>query len=356
MSGQPDFQVVGFGCAKSHVSGAEGDHTIMQVELAQNVFRMRTKKLEIFIGMVGMGDADQLHLVELVLAYQTFGILAVAAGLGAKAGREGRVCQGQLIFGQGFFPVQIGDRYLGSGNEVLFASHEFEEILFEFRQLSCARHGLARNDDRSHDFGIAMFARMDIEHESGECAFQFGGPVPEYGKARAAEFGGTFEVQTSESLAYFEMLLGFEIELGFFTPDGENRIVLFIRPDRHAFVRNIGKCQQPFIHFFGKFSCLLIKFFYFFRHSGKAFQNIGSVFSGAFAFCNFGRGFVAFAFECFHFGEQSATLSIEFAEHGQINGRPALSPGQPWTISGERCNNFKSSMVRLLFIIAESRS
>ena len=38
LSGEPDFQIVGLRCGKSHVSGAKLHYSIWQVQTAQNLF------------------------------------------------------------------------------------------------------------------------------------------------------------------------------------------------------------------------------------------------------------------------------------------------------------------------------
>jgi hypothetical protein len=64
-----------------------------------------------------MGEADQLHLVELVLADQPLGVLAVGAGLGAEAGGVGGIGQGQGLLVQDFVPVDVGQRDFGRGDQ-----------------------------------------------------------------------------------------------------------------------------------------------------------------------------------------------------------------------------------------------
>jgi len=53
-----------------------------------------------------------------MLADDALGVLAVAAGLAAEAGREGAVAQGQRFKGQDLIAVEVGDGHFRRGDEI----------------------------------------------------------------------------------------------------------------------------------------------------------------------------------------------------------------------------------------------
>jgi hypothetical protein len=66
------------------------------------------------LGRVDVGE--HLDLVELVHPDDAAGVLAVAAGLAAEAGREAGVAQRQLV--DDLAGVEAGERHLGGADEV----------------------------------------------------------------------------------------------------------------------------------------------------------------------------------------------------------------------------------------------
>ena len=82
--------------------------------------------LQFLVGVLGQGELDQLHLVELVLADQAPDILAVGAGLGAETGSVGGVTEGQVLGRENFIPVDVGDRHLGGGHQEIVQALQLE--------------------------------------------------------------------------------------------------------------------------------------------------------------------------------------------------------------------------------------
>ena len=98
LAGQPDFNIIGLGSRESQITGAQGDHAVVEPQFLQDVFGMTDEEFQVLIGMVWMRDPDHFHLVKLMLADDAFGVLAVGTRLGAEAGGEGRECTGEVFF------------------------------------------------------------------------------------------------------------------------------------------------------------------------------------------------------------------------------------------------------------------
>src|SRR5262249_45816343 len=84
---QPDLEVVRLRRRESEVAGAQRDDAIVQAEALQHALGILAHRFELGVARLGRGQLDELDLVELMLADQAARILAVRAGLGAKARR-----------------------------------------------------------------------------------------------------------------------------------------------------------------------------------------------------------------------------------------------------------------------------
>ncbi len=73
---------------KAHVAGAQQHLAIRQAQRLQHDFGAAGHALVLVVGFLGLGDADQLDFLELVLADHAARVAAMAAGLGAEAQAE----------------------------------------------------------------------------------------------------------------------------------------------------------------------------------------------------------------------------------------------------------------------------
>ena len=95
----------------------------------------------------GRGDADQLDLVELVLADHAARVLAGGARLGAEAGRAGGEAQRQLLLVEDLVVHEVGERHLG-GRDQPEAVVGAEQVLGELRQLAGAERRVVAHQER----------------------------------------------------------------------------------------------------------------------------------------------------------------------------------------------------------------
>ena len=65
----------------------------------------------------------------------------------------------------------VGNRNLGSRNEVHIAVFQLVHILSKFRQLTGALHGSAINDEGGEEFGIAMLLGVHIQEKVDNSTF-----------------------------------------------------------------------------------------------------------------------------------------------------------------------------------------
>src|SRR5689334_4785052 len=120
--------------------------------------------------------------------------------LRAKTRRPGGDAERQSLFFDYRLTHQIGERDLGSRDEPT-AIGGMELILGEFRQLSRTEHGFVTHDQRRIDLGIAMLARMQIDHEIAERALEPGKRAFEYHETGARYLRRCLEVHEPHALA-----------------------------------------------------------------------------------------------------------------------------------------------------------
>ena len=85
-----------------------------------------------------MGKFYQFNLVELVLADQSAGILAVGTGFSPETGSIGRITDRQLRCLQDFAAVNIGYRNFSRRYQEIINPFQMEEIILKLRQLTGA--------------------------------------------------------------------------------------------------------------------------------------------------------------------------------------------------------------------------
>ncbi len=165
-------------------------------------------------------------------------------GFAAKTRRVGAQRDGKLVGIQRLVAKQIGDRHFGGGREPEIVILDLEQILLELGKLAGAEQAGGVDQERRQHLGVAVLARVDIQHEVDERPLQLRAHAPVDGKSRAGDFGGTLQVQDAQLRAQVPMRFGFEIELARLAPAADFDVVLGALADRHRFVRNIGNAGQ----------------------------------------------------------------------------------------------------------------
>ncbi|MPN30922.1 hypothetical protein SDC9_178393 [bioreactor metagenome] len=118
---QPDLEVVGLGCREAHVAGAQRDDAVGQLEPLQDGFGVADHFLERSFALIRGDDLHHFDLVELMLADHAAYVAPAAARFGAEAGAVCSQFDRQRVSSQYLFAYGVGQRDLGSGDEVLLA-------------------------------------------------------------------------------------------------------------------------------------------------------------------------------------------------------------------------------------------
>ena len=188
----------------------------------------------------------QFDKVELVVADHAARVLARRAGLGTKARRVADESHRQRVQLDDFVAHDVRHRHLGGRQQVgfLVAARHQEKVLLEFRQLAGTKGRRAVDDVRCVDFGVAVLARVGLEHELRERAVQPSHFPLHQDEAAAGNLGGGGEIQPAQPLADVDVVLDRKIEFPRLSPLTPYRIVFGGFAHRHGFVGQVRDSRQ----------------------------------------------------------------------------------------------------------------
>ena len=204
-----------------HIGLYEPDTSIF--EASRKTVETMAQALQDLLGVAGQlresvvarllrGEVDQLDLVELVLADQAADVLAVGAGLAAEAGGVGGVAARQIRLLERLPAVQVGQRHLGGGHQVVVGPLELEQVGLELGELSRSDQRVGVDDERRQHLGVAVRARVEVEHELDERPLEPGAGPEVGGEAGAGHLGAALEVEDAEIGPQVPVRLGGEVE------------------------------------------------------------------------------------------------------------------------------------------------
>ena len=139
-AGGEDFKVVGLCTGESGIARGQQQHTIRKLKALQDCFRLAGDQFQLFQRGVGIGIADQLHLVELVHAQQSARVLSGGPGFTTEAGAKGTEALRQFTRVKNLVAIQIGDRDFGRGNKKQVVVGDGVGIFLELGEVAGAGH------------------------------------------------------------------------------------------------------------------------------------------------------------------------------------------------------------------------
>ena len=194
----PDFDIESLGGTEAEIAGTEFDDAVVEAEELEDFFGVGGEAKELGGRLFRGGDFDELDFIELVHPNEATGTEACGACFSAEARGVSGVGDGELIGVKNFFAMEVGDGDFGGGCEVEIAVAAPVELVFEFGELGSADEGFWADDVRRTDFGVAVFAGMEIEEKIEESAIETSSGAGKNGEGAAADFGGPFEVEEVE--------------------------------------------------------------------------------------------------------------------------------------------------------------
>src|SRR5882724_11402875 len=100
-------------------------------------------------------------------------LTASGAGLTPKTRRVSHKFFWKIDNRQNFLAVQVRQWHFGGRHEEKFAVFQAVHVGFELRQLSRADHAITPDQKWRAHFGVAVLARVQVDHEIDQCPFQF---------------------------------------------------------------------------------------------------------------------------------------------------------------------------------------
>ena len=241
---QPDLEIVGLGGGDAHVAGRQRHHAVGQLEQLQHSLGVPGELLESVVARPRRGELHQLHLVELVLTDEAAHVLAVGAGLGPETRRVGDVAQRQLRLVEDLVAVQVGQRHLGGGHQIVrIVAGEPEQVVAELGQLAGAGQRVGVDDERRQHLTVAVLAGVQVEHEVDQRPLEPRPEAPVDGKAGAGELGAALEVEDAQLRSEIPVCLGLEVEGRRLPHQPLHPVGGFVLAQRHAVVRQVGQLQ-----------------------------------------------------------------------------------------------------------------
>ena len=194
-----------------------------------------------------MDDLHQLDLVELVLADHAARVLAVGAGLAAEARGVADELERQPLERDDLVANDIGDGDLGGRDQVellrILARHR-EQVVLELRQVAGAAQARGVHQVRRIHLGVAVLARVHVEHELPQRPVQSCHRPGHEREARAGDLAGAREIEQAQPLAHVHMVLDREVEAPRLADSPHLQVVVGRLAHRHRFVREVGDDEQ----------------------------------------------------------------------------------------------------------------
>src|SRR5947209_16108264 len=238
---QPAFQVVHAHLAIAHISCADIDHTIGQLQGLHQLFRIGYQR---FVPahrfcMVGLADDVLFYLIELVNTKQAACILTVGASLAAEAGAEGNKEHGHVLDLQYFILEHAGDRDFAGADEKGVIVLDGVDLVASFGELpvtdkaELTRHG--RHDERGKSF-------LDhaIHGKIHQGQFKPRRVVLEDVAACSRDLDATLDIYHVEFLHERVVVARLKAERWNLAPVSYRNVVTLVLADRCARVRDVG--------------------------------------------------------------------------------------------------------------------
>src|SRR2546423_7444164 len=158
-------------------------------------------------------------------------VLAGCARLGTETRRVRHPFQRQTLGGHDLLAHQVGERHLGGRNEVerRLAAYR-EQILLELRQLPGADERLGLHQVRNLHLGVAMLARVQVQHELRQRAVQARELRAHHDEAAACDARRGLEIQPRKPLTELHVIARLERELARLAPAAHLEVGALVAP------------------------------------------------------------------------------------------------------------------------------
>ena len=144
--------------------------------------------------------------------------------------------------------MHIGDGHFGGRNEEAIIIGHAECVLFKFRKLTGAAHGVAVDHERRKNLGVTVIC-VGIQIIVDYSTLQTGAHATVEMESGAGHFGGSIRIQNAKIFSEIPMGFGVKIKFTGRAPTPHFHIFAVILADRNQFVGQIRDGEQKIGHF-----------------------------------------------------------------------------------------------------------
>ncbi len=204
-----------------------------------------------------IGDGDKLAFPELVLAQHAARVAPGRARFRTEGRRERGEAQRQFFLLENFARYEVGQRHFRRRDQPAAISRP-EQVLGEFRQLPGAEHRLVTHHQWRRDFGIAVLAGVQVDHELAERPLQTRQLAGQHRETRTGELGSAFEIHIAERFANLEVLLCRVVPAGLLAGDAGHHIVVLVLAIGHIVEGHVRQARQGIVQLGGDLTVLFL--------------------------------------------------------------------------------------------------
>ena len=257
-----------------------------------------------------------------MLADDAAHVAPIGARLAAETGGEGAELDGKPVRVERLVAVEVGHGDFGRRRQPQVRVLNLEQVLGELGQLPGAEKARRVDQKRRQDFGIPVLARVRVEHEARQRAFELCAQAQIDGEAPPGDLGGSLQVQDAEFRSQVPVRLGLEIELARRAPAVDFDVGLRARTHRHRLVSQVRNTGQRLPELVVELRHLFIES----RDAVAQFAHLLLEFGGVDALLaqlsDFGALGILQRLQLLGFGHGRAAARVQLAEFLDIEGEP----------------------------------
>ena len=244
--GDLNFNVVGSGhgggaIARRQLHGAE-----VEAQALHQILGLTHQLIEGGVGILGPGELEHLHLVELVAPDHASLVGPVGAGLPAEAGGVGEELSGKLRLRQDFIPVNRGQSGFGGGEHIVDPVvgwvGDFVYLVGELGELTGGLAALVLQHMGRQDELIAV-GDVGVDEVVQQRPLQPGAHALVDPEAGTGQLGAPVIIDQAQIQAQIHMVLGGEVKLVGFAEVAQGLVVLLAAGGQIG-IRQIGQGQH----------------------------------------------------------------------------------------------------------------
>ena len=244
--GNQNLNIVGPGHGGGAVSRRQLHSAEVQAQAGNQIFGLADQLVKGRVGILGPGELEHLHLVELMAPDHAPLVGPVGTGLPAEAGGVGKEFLGKIGFRQNFLPVDGSQSGLSGGehivNPVIGGVRDLVDLVCKLGELACGFSALVlQHVGRKNE--LVAVGNVGIDEVVQKRPLQPRAHAGVHPVARAGQLHATLIVDKAQVRAKIHMVLGFKVK-GMLLAHIPQGLVVLLAAGEQVGVREVGKAQH----------------------------------------------------------------------------------------------------------------